>query len=95
MKNFVVSQWGLLSSIDYHVFLSPDEQDQPASQSSSPSFENLISTEVENNWNDDSPTNWQFSNHFSSLFSCQTERVFLTCNFIKKVTLAQVLSCEF
>ena len=48
IKNFVVSQWGWLSSIEYHVFLRPGGQDQPASQSSSRSFENLIFTEVEN-----------------------------------------------
>ena len=48
MKNLVVSQWGLLSSSDYHVFLSLVGQDRPASQSSSRLFENLISIEVEN-----------------------------------------------
>ena len=48
MKNFVASQWGLLSSIEYHIFLSLGGQDQTAPQSSNRSFENLISTEVEN-----------------------------------------------
>ena len=48
MKSFVVSQWGLLSSIGYQIFLSLGGQDQPASQSSSHSLENLISTEVGN-----------------------------------------------
>ena len=47
MKNLVVSQWGLLFSIEYHVFLSLGGQDQQAFQISSRSFENLISTEVE------------------------------------------------
>ena len=47
IKNFVVSQWGLLF-IEYHVFLRPGGQDEPASQRSSRSFENLIATEVEN-----------------------------------------------
>ena len=44
----LVSQWGLLSLIKYHVSLRVGGQDQPTSQSSSRSFENLISTEVEN-----------------------------------------------
>ena len=57
IKNIVISQWGLLSSIEYNVFLRPGEQDQQlASQSSSRSFENPIFTEVENRWNDNTPT---------------------------------------
>ena len=48
IKNFVVFQWGLLSSIEYHVFLGLAGQDQTASQNSSRAFENLFSTEVEN-----------------------------------------------
>ena len=48
IKTFVVSWWGLLSSIEYHVFLRPGGQDQPASQSSNLTFENLIFTEIEN-----------------------------------------------
>ena len=39
---------GLLSSMECQVFLRQGGQDQPASQSSSRSFKNLIPTEVEN-----------------------------------------------
>ena len=48
IKTFIVSQWGLLSSVEYHVFLRLGGQDQPTSQSSSRSFENLIFTVAKN-----------------------------------------------
>ena len=47
-QEFVVSQWGFLSLSEYHVFLRPSGQDEPASLGSSRSFKNLISTEIEN-----------------------------------------------
>ena len=47
MNNFYKFYQGL-SSIEYHVFISIGGQDRPASQISSRSIKNLISTEVEN-----------------------------------------------
>ena len=59
-----LSQWGVFSLIEYHVFLSVGGQNQQISHSSSHSFEDLISSEVENHQNDNSPTYFQTISFF-------------------------------